>query len=426
MRKDMAAVSPEPAAAGRWTAGWRALIATWVVLGLGLAGSAGWLAWLGPPERPPSAETSAPAAAPPGAAPAATGAPAGESGGKPAGAPPPAEAPAARLALAEGPVEPPSPRPSVPPGATPVALPAAPEPPPLTAAELGLPTRPQPDRPIPPPDPELLEPGPHGLLPRIGPGGRTSFRTYGHAFDRRERRPRVGLIVGGLGLNAALTEEAIRRLPGAVTLAFSPYAPHVARLLDPARARGMEVLVALPLEPTGYPLNNPGDRALLTGLSPAENQDRLDWVLSRFAGYVGAIGAHGPMRGERFALLADRLAALQEELRARGLLYVDPRPGARGPERAWGRSVDVLVDEPATRGEIEIRLGQLERLARERGSALGYAGEGSPVLVERVASWAAMLESRGLVLAPVSALIRPPADSAEAATASAHGALRAE
>jgi polysaccharide deacetylase 2 family uncharacterized protein YibQ len=171
----------------------------------------------------------------------------------------------------------------------------------------------------------------------------------------------------------------------------------------------MELLVALPLEPTGYPLNNPGDRALLTGLSPSENGERLLWALSRFTGYVGAIGALGPMRGERFAQLNEALSGVQLTLNARGLLYIDPRPGAvRGPDRAWGRGVDLVVDEPATRGEIERKLAALEALAREAGSALGYAGEGSPVVVERIAAWAAGVESRGLVLAPVTAMLRRP------------------
>jgi hypothetical protein len=79
--------------------------------------------------------------------------------------------------------------------------------------------------------------------------------------------------------------------------------------------------------------------------------------------------------------------------------------------------VDIVVDEPATRGEIERKLDALERLARERGAAgaLGYAGEASPVLVDRVAVWAGGVEGRGLALAPVSAMIRRP--SAEEASA---------
>jgi polysaccharide deacetylase 2 family uncharacterized protein YibQ len=173
----------------------------------------------------------------------------------------------------------------------------------------------------------------------------------------------------------------------------------------------MEILLALPLEPTGYPLNNPGDRALLTSLSPSENGNRLLWALSRFTGYVGVIGALGPMRGERFAAQGEAMGALQVTLQARGLLYLDPRPGARNPERAWGRGVDLVVDEPATRGEIERKLAALEALAREHGAALGYAGEASPVLVDRIAAWAGSVEGRGLVLAPVTVLVRRPEPS---------------
>jgi uncharacterized protein len=174
------------------------------------------------------------------------------------------------------------------------------------------------------------------------------------------------------------------------------------------------VMLALPLEPTGYPLNSPGDHALLTGNPVAKNAENLDWALSRFTGYVGVIGALGPMRGERFAAMGERLNALQETLNGRGLLYVDPRPGASAPSRAWGRSVDLVVDDPPNRAGIDRQLAALEQAAREHGSALGYAGEATPVLLERLAAWAGSLESRGSVLAPVSALVRRPEANAAA------------
>ncbi|HYI83069.1 MAG TPA: divergent polysaccharide deacetylase family protein [Acetobacteraceae bacterium] len=364
---------------GRWPLrkGWAALGAFWLAVAGAAGGTAGVLAWLGPPEQ--SASQAAAVAPPPEAAP-----------------------PRPSVAAAGAPPEPA-------PEAAP-ALGAAPSPPPRPVA-----TGRSPGGAV---EPALQETGSHGPLPRVGADGRTPIRAYGHPFDRTDTRPRVGLVVGGLGVNAAVTEEAIRRLPAAVTLAFSPYATRIDFLLDQARAKGMELLVALPLEPAGHPtINNAGNRALLTRLSVAENRDHLEWALSRFGGYTGAVGALGPMRGERFAELAETVHPVQEALRARGLLYVDPRPGARPPERAWGRSVDIVVDEPATRGEIERKLDALERLARERGTAgaLGYAGEASPVLVDRVAVWAGAVEERGLALAPVSAMIRRP--GAEEATA---------
>jgi len=282
-------------------------------------------------------------------------------------------------------------------------VPAAPAPPPLPMPATPVTSA---ERPIASPDPALLEASSQGPLPKVGEDGRTSIRAYARAFDRSDQRPRIGLVVGNIGLNVALSGDAIRRLPGAVALAFSPYAPRPGLLLDRARARGMETLTALPLEPTGWPLNDPGDHALLTGNSPAENTERLEWALSRIQGQVGAVGALGPMRGERFAAMPELIGGVQAALQQRGLLYIDPRPGAGTPSRAFGRGVDLVVDELATGREIERRLGELERIARERGSALGLASDPAPVLVERMAAWAAGLEQRGLVLAPVSALIR--------------------
>uniref|UniRef100_UPI001E6205A2 divergent polysaccharide deacetylase family protein n=1 Tax=Roseomonas rosulenta TaxID=2748667 RepID=UPI001E6205A2 len=286
------------------------------------------------------------------------------------------------------------------------ATPPGPGPPPLPAPAAT--SRPVP-RPIPPPDPALQEAGRHGMLPRIGADGRTSIRAYGRAFDRSDTRPRIGIVVADIGLSASTTEDAIRRLPPAVALAVSPYALRPGQAAERARERGIETLVAIPLEPIGYPLNDPGDRALLTGRPIADNLDQLDWSLARFQGYVGAIGVVAGMRGERFAALPEAIGAVQEALFRRGLLYVDPRPGAPSPARAWGRGVDIVLDEPArTRHEIDRRLAELEQVARDRGTALGLAGAPTPVLVDGIAAWAAGLDQRGLVLAPVSALIRRP------------------
>ena len=388
--------------------GWRALGLFWLgVLGVGLGGGL-WLEHLGPP---------GPVVAPAGPSVATPGTP-------DAPAPRMATTPAAdtsapggtttQAVAAEVPpvatTEPASPAGAVAPGVAvsaspPAAPPTAPEPPPLAGAAAPRAIV----RPIGAPDAALLEQGRHGMLPRAGTDGRSSIRAYGRDFDRRDTRPRIGIVVADIGLKATDTEEAIRRLPAAVALALSPYAPRPGQAAERARERGMETLISLPMEPAGYPDNNPGDQALLTGRSMPENMDRLDWVLSRAQGYVGVIGAIGGMRGERFAAMPDAMATVQDTLRLRGLLYVDPRPGAPPPSHAWGRSVDILLDDPAgTRGEIDRRLAELEALARERGVALGLAGAATPALVERIAAWAPGLESRGLVLAPISAMIRRP------------------
>lgn len=254
----------------------------------------------------------------------------------------------------------------------------------------------------------LTEPSVHGPLPRIGADGRSPMRAYARSFDRDDPRPRVALILGGLGLNQGLSEQAIRTLPPSVALAFNPYAVNPVALLEQARTRGFETLLALPMEPTGFPLNDPGERALLTGLPAGELAGRLEWLLARFPGHIGAVGALGAMRGERFAALTEPFGQMQLALAARGLLYFDVRPGVPSAQRAWGRTVDVLVDVPPARAEIDLRLSQIERMARERGGALGYVGELTPVALQRITAWADGLDSRGVVLAPVTAVMRRP------------------
>jgi polysaccharide deacetylase 2 family uncharacterized protein YibQ len=358
--------------------GLRALAVLWGAVTAAAAFALVLLLWLGAPE-PPGAQ---PEASPPPPAPVAA-------------APPAPVAP------------PPTPAPPV----VPAGLPAAPEPPPLggpVPAAAGVPT----EITTASPDPALLEPSRFGPLPRLGPENRSSIRAYARPFDRNDPRPRIGLIVNNIGLRVPFSEEAIRRLPGGVTLGFSPYATRFEPLLERARARGMEVLIALPLEPQGYGQTaDPGDRAMLTSLSMNENRERLLWALSRIQGQVGAIGGLGGMRGERFAANAELLGTVQLELTQRGLLYVDPRPGAPQPARAYGRAVDILLDEPsAVRAEVERRLGELEALARQGQSPIGLANNPDPSVVAAIAAWAEGAESRGLAIAPLTALARRPTE----------------
>ncbi|HTU54702.1 MAG TPA: divergent polysaccharide deacetylase family protein, partial [Acetobacteraceae bacterium] len=227
--------------------------------------------------------------------------------------------------------------------------------------------------PIAPPDKLLLEPSaanPKELLPRIGPGGAAPMQVYAAWFNTADPRPRIGLVVAGIGESKDESERAID-LPGAVSLAFSPYAVDPEKLLSEARARGHEILISLPLEPAGYPLNNAGDEALLVGAPASQNDERLDWALSRIEGYVGATGAMDGMYGERFAAAPDLLAGLERDLAARGLLYVDPRAGLPNPKWVTGRTADVVVDSPPVGPDISANLDKLETIARERGSALG-------------------------------------------------------
>lgn len=152
--------------------------------------------------------------------------------------------------------------------------------------ELPLTAQPQPaDAAL--PDPALVEDSPDGKLPIIGADGRQPWQVYARRFDQADRRPRVALVIAGLGLDAEASRAAIAQLPAAVTLGFSPYAHELPNWIGAARQAGHEVLLGLPLEPADFPREDPGPGTLLTSLDPPQ--------ISR--GCTRCWGAARPMRG---------------------------------------------------------------------------------------------------------------------------------
>ena len=121
------------------------------------------------------------------------------------------------------------------------------------------------------------------------------------------------------------------------------------------------------------------------------------------------------MGGERFAESTQAYADMLEAVAARGLLFLDPRPGATPPDAASpGLYVaDVVIDReagpesPADAQTIDRNLAALEQAAARHGAAIGIAGPPTPVLLDRVAVWAHGLAARGLVLAPLTAIHQP-------------------
>jgi polysaccharide deacetylase 2 family uncharacterized protein YibQ len=281
------------------------------------------------------------------------------------------------------------------------------------------------------PDASLEEPAvelPDRMLPRIADTGRTPAQAYAAPFDPAEKHPRIALVIDGIGLDKALSQQVLRTLPRTIDIAYSAYAPvAVLDALDKeARLQGRECLVSIPMEPSGFPGVEEGNKSLLTGNSPEQNRDNLDWVLSNMAGCVGATGGSDGMEGERFAESRQSFADLLSTLDHRGLLYLDSRPGAPPPDvaepgRALPRDVDVVVDravspdQPASAAVIDRNLATLERLAAEHGSAIGLAGPPKPVLLERLAVWANGLPARHIVLAPLTAIAPPHPPTQDAA-----------
>jgi polysaccharide deacetylase 2 family uncharacterized protein YibQ len=272
----------------------------------------------------------------------------------------------------------------------------------------------------PAPDLRLVEKSRYGLLPRIGKDGARPADVYARpwsAASAKANTPRIALVIGGVGLSDAATAQAIDGLPGTVTLAFAPFGNDLKGKSAQAREAGHEVILQLPMEPIDYPRTNPGPHTLLASASASENTEDLHWLLARFTGYAGVAN----FLGAKFAINSDALKPVLRDINARGLFFLDDGSTAQslGLSLAQGLGLpavraDIVLDAPADPSTqqgltpdatIDLNLSKLEAIARDKGIAIGIAND-LPASVDRLALYAKEAETRGVVLIPLSAVVR--------------------
>ncbi|MDF0498489.1 divergent polysaccharide deacetylase family protein [Bradyrhizobium yuanmingense] len=254
-------------------------------------------------------------------------------------------------------------------------------------------------------NPKLLEKSRYGMIP-VAADGLRPFNVYAADADRAKaaKMPVVAIVIGGLGVGAAKTLDAIMKLPPAVTLAFTPYGSDPGKLAERARAQRHEIFLQIPMEPYDFPDNDPGPQTLLTSLSPDQNIDRLYWHLSRMQGYAGLTN----FMGARFIATEPAMQPIIREAAKRGLGFFDDgsSPRSIAPQAAANQAVpfgkgDIAIDAVPTATEIDRALNKLESAARERGIAVGTASA-LPVSIERISAWTKTLGDRGILLVPLT------------------------
>jgi uncharacterized protein len=257
-------------------------------------------------------------------------------------------------------------------------------------------------------DQRLLEKSRYGMIPVIADGLKP-FTAYAGEADRAKaaKMPVVAIVVGGLGVGAAKTTDAIMKLPPAVTLAFTPYGSDPAKLAERARAQRHEIWLQIPMEPFDYPDNDPGPQTLLTTLDAEQNLDRLYWHLSRFQGYAGIAN----FMGARFVVADTVMQPIIREAAKRGLGYLDDGSAPRSVASSLAAGLampfakaDLSIDAVPTALEIDRALAKLEGLAKERGLAVGVASA-LPISIERIGAWTRTLESHGVMLVPLTTVM---------------------
>ena len=161
------------------------------------------------------------------------------------------------------------------------------------------------------------------------------------------------------------------------------------------------------MEPSGKGIDA-GPNALIDGQDLEDIRRRLRWGFARFDAYVG-LNNH---MGSKFTGDAAGMAVVMEELKKRGLLFLDSRTTNKsiGGALALHMKVplaerNIFLDNENDLAAVKARLAETERLARRTGTAVAI-GHPRAATIKALAEWLPRARARGFVLVPLTNLVR--------------------
>ncbi len=201
------------------------------------------------------------------------------------------------------------------------------------------------------------------------------------------------MIVDDLGYGLERGRRAIA-LPGPVTVAILPFAPHTTALAKFAAANGADVILHEPMQASHELPTDPG--TLTIAMSASALSDAFERALADVPQAIGVNNHTGSL------LTAQRpaMVLLMRELRLHGLFFLDSRTTPDTVARAVAvengvpaTRRDVFLDHVADARDIETEFERAIKIARRQGHAvliahpydvsLGFLQRALPTLATR-------------------------------------------
>ena len=220
-------------------------------------------------------------------------------------------------------------------------------------------------------------------------------------------RPQITIVIDDLGLDKRRTRRAIE-LPAPLTLAFLTYSEDLPAQTEMAHEHGHELLVHMPMQALSSHFNA-GPNVLEVGMSPDELHHRIQWGLDRFTGYVG-VNNH---MGSRFTGNVDGMVVVMQEMKQRGLLFLDSvttdvSAAGDAAKRVGGVPFvqrQVFLDNEQSLESIREQLAKTETIARTHGHAVAI-GHPHDSTITALAEWLPSLEGKGFSIVPLTTLVK--------------------
>ena len=227
----------------------------------------------------------------------------------------------------------------------------------------------------------------------------------------QQGRP-IAVIIDDIGFDLRIVEE-LAGIPAPIAFAVLPHAPHAAEAARLLHAAGKEILLHLPMEPRSYPAESPGAGALMVDMDERQIRRQVRENLTAVP-YVSGVNNH---MGSRFMEDEARLTVVMEELKKRGLYFVDSRTStdSRGREAANRAGVrfaarGFFIDHvPGYAAALENLTGPSRR-GGENGKPVLMIGHPHPETLRALRDALPRWQAEGVRLVALPTFIRTSAD----------------
>lgn len=220
-------------------------------------------------------------------------------------------------------------------------------------------------------------------------------------------RAKISIIIDDMGMSRKYSRQVLD-LPEPLTLAFLPYAQNLEDFTLPAKEKGHELIIHVPMEPMNPDLDL-GPSGLTTDLDKEEFLRRLDEdIFPSFDDYVG-VNNH---MGSKLTQDEQAMNWLMSVLKEKNLLFIDSKTihTSLAADTAHEYGVDyaerdVFLDHHDDLESVIKALVQLEQVAKKNGHAIAI-GHPKRNTIEALRLWMPSIQERGLELVPVSELVQ--------------------
>jgi uncharacterized protein len=224
---------------------------------------------------------------------------------------------------------------------------------------------------------------------------------------------RIAILVDRFGFRNMQETQALLEFGRGLTVAILPHTTGARDLADQCRARGLEVVLNLPMEGLDYPRVDPGPGAILVDMSPGDITKRVAKAHEQIG---GARGVHTYMGGLAVEDKDVMRAILQEVADRRGY-FVESTSSTFSVVRETAAQVgaasirlrDTIDGPQASVARVKENLEDVAVRARQHGVAVGLVHP-YPATVQALKELLPVWRHQGIDLVPLSEIVTVPHD----------------